>query len=168
MTYGFKYDRDEAEQRTRTKSPTLDSGGMIVRTTATTTTQFLDVHADNVGFYLQDEISVFDRLSRIPSVRYDSYRLTQETNAFPGTLEQQSRNADEVSPNIGAVFALTDSLTARVLFALTLLAQREPSRTLTELRCIEAVAPAFPGSRTALRVALQGAGSRADAQEQYP
>jgi hemoglobin/transferrin/lactoferrin receptor protein len=56
------------------------------------------------GFFLQDEISLFDKkLQVIPALRYDAYDLTPKPDSsFPGTSAEQSDS--RVSPKLGLVF----------------------------------------------------------------
>jgi len=111
LTYGFEFFRDEADQLQRTNTTTFDQAGAIVRNTSAIATTFPDAIADNFGFYLQDEVTLFDRLTLIPGIRYDIYQLdSQQTEGFAGALTKRSVDADEVNPKIGAVLALTESL----------------------------------------------------------
>ena len=75
------------------------------------TTRFPDAHSDNYGWYLQDEITILDRLIFIAGVRYDQYRLqASSTDAFLGSLEKDKRSADQWSPKIGGVLHITDEI----------------------------------------------------------
>lgn len=111
LTYGFEYFRDEFEQRQRTDAFGLNDAGMLVLISSNQTTQFPDAHSDNFGFYLQDEITIFDRLVVTAGVRYDKYRLrASSTDAFLGSLAKEKRSDEQWSPKVGAVLHLTNAI----------------------------------------------------------
>ena len=111
LTYGFEYFRDEFEQRQHTNTFGVNEAGLLDLISSRETTQFPDAHSDNYGFYLQDEITILDRLVIIAGVRYDKYRLrASTTDAFLGSLEKDTRSADQWSPKIGGVLYITDKI----------------------------------------------------------
>ncbi len=86
FTYGVEYFKDEQED-TQNGQP---RGSFPV------------AEADVWGFYLQDEINFFKRVSLIPGFRYDRYELDAG-----GSGERQE---SEISPKIGLLVGATDWL----------------------------------------------------------
>ncbi len=87
FTYGVEYYHDGQEA-------TLNGGPR---------SSFPDAEDDIYGFYLEDEITVAERLSVIPGFRYDHYALDAGTRG--------ESTASEVSPKVGLLFRTTDWLT---------------------------------------------------------
>lgn len=86
LTYGVEYYHDRQKSR---------RAGLALTTTP-------DADADNVGLYLQDEITLWRRWTLIPGVRWDWYR--NDPRSGVATTDQK------VSPKIGSVLKVTDFL----------------------------------------------------------
>ena len=86
LTYGIEYfhDRQRAEQ---------DGHPYLL---------FPDADADTVSLYLQDEVSVGERVFVIPALRWDRFRTE--------TAEHGDVTDGHLSPKIGGVFKVTDFL----------------------------------------------------------
>ncbi len=87
FTYGVEYYHDQQEA-------TLSGAPR---------SSFPDANDDIYGFYLEDEITLAERLSVIPGFRYDHYSLDAG--------ESGQRSESEVSPKVGLLFRTTDWLT---------------------------------------------------------
>jgi hemoglobin/transferrin/lactoferrin receptor protein len=87
FAYGVEYYKDE-QQGTQDRQPRGS---------------FPDAEADVYGFYLQDEIMLFEHVSLIPGFRYDHYDL--EAGA------QGQRQESEISPKVGLLLHPTGWLT---------------------------------------------------------
>ncbi|MEO1085966.1 MAG: TonB-dependent receptor, partial [Acidobacteriota bacterium] len=115
LTYGVTYLQDEFDQLRDRTEIFADTGDPVPTTLAFPTKYFPQSDIEEVGVFLQAEISLFDgKLSLIPGVRYDSYDLDadQQDAIFlsgnPGTPEPVDFSEDKVSPKLGAVLSLTD------------------------------------------------------------
>jgi len=88
VTYGIEYYRDDQTGRR--------NGGERP--------QFPDATSDVLGLYLQTDITLFDRLSVVPGVRYDHYRQARESGESPEVSE------GEVSPRLAIGYQPLDWL----------------------------------------------------------
>lgn len=116
---GIEWDRQRFDQRRDAVQTNLASG-------ATTKTLLGEVFPlrdmprttnDDVGIYLQDEIS-FGRLTLIPGVRWDYFRLDAATDSLvadPSRLTDLDN--DNVSLRLGSTYRITDPLTLFVGYA---------------------------------------------------
>lgn len=86
LTYGVEYYRDRQKAR-RNDALLLTSP---------------DAHADNVGLYLQDEITLWGRWTLIPGLRWDWFRNDPRSGA--------TTTDSKLSPKIGSVLQVTDFL----------------------------------------------------------
>lgn len=62
--------------------------------------------AQNVGFFLQDELAVNDRLSLVLGARYDRVAYTYRSFLPAAPVKSQSKDFDRVSPKLGASWML--------------------------------------------------------------
>ena len=72
--------------------------------------------AHNVGFFLQDELDVNDRLTLLVGARYDKVGYMYRSFIPTATIKKQSKDFDRVSPKLGASYLLgkTHSVYANV------------------------------------------------------
>ncbi len=75
---------------------------------------FPDTNYDLAGAYLQDEIE-WGRLSLIPALRYERYKLSPKTSGYSGAVTALSDSA--VTPRMGAVWRVSASLQPYVQWA---------------------------------------------------
>ena len=76
--------------------------GVTVGDTAGARVFFPDSKADVFALYVQDEITIMDRITLLPAVRWDHWK-----NEVPG---RRDRTASTVNPKIGTVIQVTDFL----------------------------------------------------------
>lgn len=86
VTYGVEWYRDHQQARSGTSASTL----------------FPNAVANTLALYLQDEISLWDRLFIIPGLRWDRFQNDP--------TDQRRVTEDRVSPKIGGVLKVTDFL----------------------------------------------------------
>lgn len=118
LTYGIEYYRDDAEQlRTRNETTFASAGAAGVVQPAKVTASVPDATADTYAFYLQGEVSILDRVTLIPGIRWDIWDLEAAVNTAgfnngSGLLTDQNKDQDDdkVNPKIGFVVELMDNL----------------------------------------------------------
>ncbi|MGI9505499.1 MAG: TonB-dependent hemoglobin/transferrin/lactoferrin family receptor [Geminicoccaceae bacterium] len=100
LTYGVEYFRDNNE------GVTLRPGasGPPDPADPTALPSFPDATGDQVGLYLQNDIRLFDRLTLLPGIRYDSFDIESDEGDV-------NRSDSETSLKIGASLDVTDFLT---------------------------------------------------------
>lgn len=76
--------------------------GLTVGDTAGSRVFFPDAEADTFALYIQDEITLFDRIILLPALRWDHWK-----NESPG---RPDISASTVNPKIGSVIQVTDFL----------------------------------------------------------
>jgi iron complex outermembrane receptor protein len=62
--------------------------------------------AHNLGFFLQDELQVNDRLTLLLGARYDKVGYTYRSFLPTATIKKQSKDFDRVSPKLGVSYLL--------------------------------------------------------------
>ena len=62
--------------------------------------------AHNLGFFLQDELEVNDRLTLLVGARYDKVGYTYRSFMPTATIKKQSKDFDRVSPKLGVSYLL--------------------------------------------------------------
>ncbi len=100
FTYGFEYFRDENDGATLRPG----ASGPPDPTDPTALPSFPDATGDQVGLYLQNDLRLFDRLTLIPGIRYDSFDIESEE-------ADVERSDSQTSLKIGASVDVTDFLT---------------------------------------------------------
>jgi iron complex outermembrane receptor protein len=65
--------------------------------------------AQNVGFFLQDELEVNDRLTLLVGARYDKVGYTYRSFLPTAPIKKQSKDFDRVSPKLGVSYLLGKS-----------------------------------------------------------
>lgn len=173
VTYGFEFFRDESEVLKRSSEVVVNAEtNMEMSRDSQDTTQFPDAHSNNYGFYIQDEIELFDRITLIPGLRYDLWELSaRSTDMFVGSLTEDERTDDKLSPKVALVLKLTDNLRLTGDFS-------KGFRTPT-FRELFIAGPHFPGAEflanpdlqpeksTSYQAGLQGRFSRAHFSAHY-
>ncbi|MEN9206106.1 MAG: TonB-dependent hemoglobin/transferrin/lactoferrin family receptor [Thermostichales cyanobacterium DRC_bins_46] len=83
------------------------------------TKDFPDSDTIRFGIYLQDEISFSDRFTLIPGIRYDSYSLTPKPDRLftQSGAESASLNTGSLSPKLGMVWKVSDTITLTAQYA---------------------------------------------------
>ena len=124
LTYGASYLQDEFDQLRDRTEVFIATGAPVPTTLAFPTKYFPQSEIEEVGAFLQAEISLFDgRLSLIPGVRFDSYELdaNQQDAVFlagnPGTSEPVDYSEEKVSPKLGAVLSLSERVSVFAQYA---------------------------------------------------
>lgn len=74
LTYGVEYFRDDNERATLRPG----ASGPPDPADPTALPSFPDATGDQVGLYLQNDIRLFDRLTLIPGIRYDSFDIESD------------------------------------------------------------------------------------------
>ncbi|MEM9556085.1 MAG: TonB-dependent hemoglobin/transferrin/lactoferrin family receptor [Acidobacteriota bacterium] len=124
LTYGVSWLQDEFDQlRDRTET-IIATGAPVPTSLAFPTKYFPQSDVEELGAFVQAEIELFDgKLSLVPGVRFDSYDLDadQQDAIFlagnPGTPEPVDFSEDKVSPKLGAVLSLTDTVSVFAQYA---------------------------------------------------
>ena len=94
VTFGSEFYRNS---QTGDGSRTTSSGGLTGARVF-----YPDADSNVFALYLQDEVTIMNRLNLIPAVRWDHWK-----NSAPG---QETQSVGVLNPKIGAVFQVTDSL----------------------------------------------------------
>ncbi len=94
VTFGSEFYRNS---QTGDGSRTTSSGGLTGARVF-----YPDADSDVFALYLQDEITIMNRLNLIPALRWDHWK-----NTAP---DQDAQSVGVLNPKIGAVFQVTDSL----------------------------------------------------------
>lgn len=100
LTYGVEYFRDKNEGATLRPA----ASGPPDPTDPTALPSFPDATGDQVGVYLQNDIRLFDRLTLLPGIRYDSFDI----ESGEGDVD---RSDSETSLKLGASVDVTSFLT---------------------------------------------------------
>ncbi len=100
LTYGVEYFRDDNEGATLRPG----ASGPPDPADPTALPSFPDANGDQVGLYLQNDIRLFDRLTLLPGIRYDSFDIESDE----GDVD---RSDSETSLKIGASLDVTNFLT---------------------------------------------------------
>ena len=94
VTFGSEFYRNS---QTGDGSRTTSSGGLTGARVF-----YPDADSDVFALYVQDEITIMNRLNLIPALRWDHWK-----NSAPG---EETQSVGVLNPKIGAVFQVTDSL----------------------------------------------------------
>lgn len=124
LTWGAAYDFDHFDQLRDRTEVVIATGEPVPTTLALPTKYFPESEVEEIGAFAQAEIELWNgRLSLVPGVRFDRYDLDadQEDRIFldgnPGTPPPVDLTEESVSPKLGVVLALDDSLAAFAQFA---------------------------------------------------
>ncbi|WP_172806787.1 TonB-dependent hemoglobin/transferrin/lactoferrin family receptor [Endozoicomonas arenosclerae] len=108
LIYGFNIGRNEVTNKN--VSNNLDDGSSFQKNYIPLVT------AEKYALFLQDEITITDRLTVTPSIRYDQYEYKPEATAgFTG--ESKNSDAGKATGRIGATYQLTDTLSTFTQFS---------------------------------------------------
>lgn len=103
LVYGADYSRT---RQSGVRDGTVPPAGETYPTRAFPTTDYT-----LLGFFIQDEISFADGfVSLYPSLRYDHYKLSPQTDPLFTTFVPQSQSDGRVTPRIGAVVKFSDTI----------------------------------------------------------
>ncbi|KKO12592.1 TonB-dependent hemoglobin/transferrin/lactoferrin family receptor [Pseudohongiella sp.] len=135
LVYGLSYEHTDTE-RPRDRFDTELSTGAISRAIASypmappevfPNKTFPDTRTVRNGIFIQDEISLMDEnLIVVPGLRYDRYQMDpRKDELFTGTgdisdwggFSISKFDEDNISYNLGAIYRITDSLTAFAQYA---------------------------------------------------
>ncbi|MEO0367259.1 MAG: TonB-dependent hemoglobin/transferrin/lactoferrin family receptor, partial [Pseudomonadota bacterium] len=118
ITYGFDYDKAEAETRRDGFTTVRATGAPVFEFTAFPTRDFPLSELTSEGLFLQNDISLLDgRLNIIPSVRRDSFELSAEPDEIflggnPGSPLPEGYDESETSLRLGVRYDITDAWSA--------------------------------------------------------
>jgi len=110
LTYGFSTEQTEFDNQINTLYPdgnAADEAGRYV--------PFVD--ASSYGVFIQDQVSLLnDQLTLTPSLRYDSFEATPETDArYTETLK--AHDSSNLSFGLGGVYSINDQLSLFAQYA---------------------------------------------------
>ncbi len=124
LTYGLQLRRDRFDGL-RGRIETVTATGAPVPTTLTFPTKYFPKSdVDELGLFIQSELAFAEgQLRLIPGLRYDSFELDPDENdttfldGNPGQATPVAIDDDALSPKLGAVLALNDTLSAFAQYA---------------------------------------------------
>ncbi len=115
LTYGFDYDQSDSATRRDGSTVNRATGVVAPEFSAFPTRDFPLSEYTSRGFFIQNDISLFDgRLTVIPAVRNDNFKLTPTADPVylggnPGSPLPEGYDESETSLKLGAIFALSES-----------------------------------------------------------